>query len=274
MPMTIIAKDFDENGSVDPFISFYVRDSLGTKRNYLYHPWEDVIKQFRALRKSFNSYSAFGEATTQEIFKNQNISDALIKTASWMETSWVENLGNNKFKLHKLPKEAQWAPVFGTTTFDLNQDGYEDLLIIGNDYGVEVNQGRLDALQGLVLINDQNKSFNPQTMEQSNFIVPKNGKSLVQIDIGKQPYFVASQNNDSLKIFKPTFDLQPRMITWKRGETNCLIYSQYNTVQKRAKEERYSFQSQGTSSFWIPKQTRKIEFFDSNQKILRTEIFE
>ena len=65
----------------------------------------------------------------------------------WMETSWIENLGSNKFQLHKLPKEAQWAPVFGSTTFDLNQDGYEDLLIVGNDYGVEVNQGRLDALQ-------------------------------------------------------------------------------------------------------------------------------
>lgn len=274
MPMTIIAKDFDENGSIDPFISFYVRDSLGTKRNYLYHPWDDVIKQFRALRKSFNSYSDFGEATVKEIFENQNVSNALIRTTNWMESSWAENLGNNKFKLHKLPKEAQWAPVFGTTTFDLNQDGYEDLLIIGNDYGVEVNQGRLDALQGLALINNQEKGFIPQTLEKSNFIVPKNGKSIVQINIAEQPYFVASQNNDSLKVFKPIFDLEPKIISWKAGETNCLIYSKSNTVQKRSIQDSYSFQSQGTSSFWIPKQTQKIEFYNSTQEILRTEVYE
>ena len=274
MPMTIIAKDFDENGSVDPFISFYVRDSLGIKRNYLYHPWDDVIKQFRALRKSFNSYSAFGEATVDQIFENQNISDALIKNVTWMETSWLENLGSNKFKLHKLPKEAQWAPVFATSTFDLNQDGYEDLLIVGNDFGVEVNQGRLDALQGLVLINDQQKGFIPQTLEQSNFIVPKNGKSLVQINVGEQPYFVASQNNDSLKIFKPAFDQEPKMIRWKEGETDCIIYSKSNSIQRRSKEGRFSFQSQGTSTFWITEQIKKIEFYDSQQKILRTESFE
>ena len=273
MPMTIIAKDFDDNGSVDPFISFYVRDSLGIKRNYLYHPWDDVIKQFRGLRKTYNSYGAFGEATVEEIFENQNISDALIKSSTWMETSWIENLGSNKFQLHKLPKEAQWAPVFGSTTFDLNQDGYEDLLIVGNDYGVEVNQGRLDALQGLALINNRKKGFIPLSLEKSNFFVPGNGKSLVQISIGEHPYFIASQNNDSLKVFKPLFQFDPIMISWKKGETSCLIYTEINGVQKRSKNDGFSFQSQGTRSFWVPKQTKKIEFYNSNKKIIRTKIY-
>ena len=42
--------------------------------------------------------------------------------------------------------------------FDVNQDGYDDLLMVGNDYGIEVNQGRMDALQGLVLINAPHKT--------------------------------------------------------------------------------------------------------------------
>ena len=274
LPITIIAKDFDNNGSVDPFISFYVRDSIGIKRNYLYHPWDDVIKQFRALRKNFNSYGAYGEATVDEIFEKQNISDAIIQSSNWMYTSWVENLENNMFKIHKLPKEAQWAPVFGTTTFDLNQDGYEDLLMIGNDYGVEVNQGRLDALQGLVLINDKDKGFIPQALEKSNFFVPGNGKSLVQINIDHQPYFIASQNNDNLKVFKPNFEFSSKMISWEKEETSCLIYTETSKVQKKSKNDAFGFQSQGTPYFWVPKQTQKIEFYNSSLKILRTESFE
>ena len=109
MPLNIIAKDFDKNGSVDPFISFYVRDSLGTKRDYLYHPWEDMIKQFRKLRKEFNSYTTYGSATKDQIFFNQDLTASLMKSVNWMETSWVENLGEGEFKLHSLPLQAQWA---------------------------------------------------------------------------------------------------------------------------------------------------------------------
>ena len=272
MPMSIIAKDFDKNGSVDPFISFYVRDSLGTKRNYLYHPWEDLIKQFRTLRKEFNSYSAYGSATTDQIFIRQDLSGSLMKTNTWMETSWVENIGEGKFKLHSLPFQAQWAPVYGVSAFDVNQDGYDDLLMIGNDYGVEVNQGRLDALQGLVLINNQSKGFIPQSIEKSNFIVPKDGKSLTQISVGSEAYFIASQNNDSLKVFKPAFKANPLMMSWKEGETTCLIYRDSDKFQRKSKSSKYGYKSQGTNSFWVPKQTQKIEFFSVNGEKLRTEI--
>jgi len=268
-PMGIIAKDFDANGSVDPFLSFYVRDSLGSKRNYLYHPWEDVIKQFRALRKTFNSFGAYGEAIVPEIFKEADLSGALFKNANWMETSWIENVGNNQFKLHKLPEEAQLAPVYGIHTFDINQDGYEDLLLVGNDFGVEVNQGRLDALQGLVLLNTQQKEFVPVAMENTHFIVPGDGKSLVQMAVGEQPYFVASQNNDSLKVYTPQLKKALKRLTWKANETYCLIELPEGKTQKRTKRNAFGFQSQSTFSFWISDKALNVTFFDAAQQPTR-----
>ena len=271
MPMRIIAKDFDKNGSVDPFISFYVRDSLGIKRNYPYHPWEDVIKQFRALRKEFNSYGDYGSATMDQIFVNQDLTASLMKSVNWMKTSWVENLGEGKFKLHSLPLQAQWAPVYGINAFDVNQDGYDDLLMVGNDYGIEVNQGRMDALQGLVLINDQSKNFIAQTIEQTNFVVPRDGKSIAQIKVGSTPYFLATQNNDSLKAFKPIFKETPLMVSWSAEETSCLIYYNSETTHRKFKGN-FSFQSQGTPTFWIPKKAKRVEFFNAKGQKLRTEI--
>jgi len=269
-PMTIIAKDFDNNGSVDPFISFYVRDSLGTKRNYLYHPWEDVIKQFRALRKTFNSFGAYGEAVLQEIFENQDLNGALIKQVNWMTSSWVENVGNNQFEIHALPREAQQAPVYGTITLDVNQDGFEDILLVGNDYGVEVNQGRSDALQGLVLLNTQQKAFTPLSIENTHFMVPKDGKSLVNIAVGNQPYLIASQNNDSLRVFQPQFKTTPKRFSWEAEEVSCLILYTNGKTQRRTKQNAFGFQSQGTLSFWISEGVEKITFFDAQQKPKRT----
>ena len=268
-PLGIIAKDFDNNGSVDPFISYYIRDSLGQKKNYLYHPWEDVIKQFRALRKSFNSYGSYGEATLSDVFENLDLKDALIKNANWMETSWVENLGNNKFEIHKLPIESQWAPVYGISTYDVNNDGYQDILMVGNDYGVEVGQGRLDALQGLVLLNNQDKTFSSLSIEESNFIVSKDAKSLAQVTVNEKPLFIATQNNEAIRVFSLKQNNQVK-IGWNQNEESCLIYLNDTEIQKRYKASETSFQSQSSSSFWVTKSILKIEFYDNRMQLTRT----
>ncbi len=269
-PITIIAKDFDANGSVDPFISFYLRDSLGQKHNYPYHPWEDVVKQFRALRKSFNSYAAYGAATLEEVFENQELSDAIIKQSNWMESSWIENLGNQQFKLHKLPVEVQWAPVFATLPFDVDQDGYQDIILVGNDYGVEVHQGRSDALQGLVLKNNGKGGFIPLSMEDTHFVVPGDAKSLVLLNQGQQPLFIASQNNDVLKVYQSKNSTYRDALEWKGAEVKCIVSLPSGGKQLQLRQAQNSFQSQGSSSLWIPKAAIKVEFYDASGNLTRT----
>ena len=72
-PITLTAKDFDSNGSIDPFISYYLRDSIGIRKNFIYHPMEDVIKQFTGIRKKYNSFGSFGEETMDEIFDSNTL---------------------------------------------------------------------------------------------------------------------------------------------------------------------------------------------------------
>ena len=52
---------------------------------------------------------------------------------------------NNKFEQQELPPVAQFTEVHGTSLLDFNQDGIKDLLLCGNNYGVDVNQGKMDA---------------------------------------------------------------------------------------------------------------------------------
>jgi hypothetical protein len=221
------------------------------------------------LRKSFNSYGSYGDATLNDVFQNQDLKDALIKKANWMETSWVENLGNNKFEIHKLPIESQWAPVYGISTYDINNDGYQDILMVGNDYGVEVGQGRLDALQGLVLLNNQDKTFSSLSIEESNFIVSKDAKSLAQVTVNDNPLFIATQNNEAIRVFNLKQNNQVK-IGWNQNEESCLIYLNDTKIQKRYKASETSFQSQSSSSFWVPKSILKIDFFDNKMQLIRT----
>ena len=84
-----------------------------------------------------------------------------------------------------------------------NGDGDNDVVLIGNDFGNEVFVGRLDAMTGLIMKNDGHGKFAAVPSESSGFYVPNDAKALVAVYDGKaNEFIVASQNNDSLRVFK------------------------------------------------------------------------
>ncbi len=261
-PVRIYAKDLDDNGMIDPLISYYLRDSLGVKHEYLYHPWQDVVKQFSAIRKRFNSFGEFGSSTLPEMFADGLLDDAVVYEFNTMETSWIENLGGGKFRRHALPIAAQIAPVYGMVPADFDGDGLTDLLMVGNDYGMEVQQGRADALMGLLLKNRGDGSFEPLNANRSGFFVPGDAKALVRVGTADgKALWVASQNNNRLKAFSST-------------ETGMLIPVSPSEVRaeitlgdgRRQRQEFYwgsGFLSQSERLLEVPKTARRVEFYDS-----------
>ncbi len=170
-PLTIYAKDFDGNGFYDPFISCFWPDSAGNRHEYFYNSRDDVIKQLVMIRKRFNTYGALGAATMQDVFKPEDLKGAQIMQSNWMYSSLVENLGGGQFKISALPTEAQIAPIQGMLPYDIDHDGLLDLLMVGNDYGMELMQGRADAFCGLVLKNTGKTNLGALGGEKSFFYV-------------------------------------------------------------------------------------------------------
>jgi hypothetical protein len=70
------------------------------------------------------------------------------------------NAGNNG-GVKKLPPEAQYFPAKAINAFDYDHDGDLDLLLSGNEYGMEIETGYLDAGIGLILRNEGNKKWTP-----------------------------------------------------------------------------------------------------------------
>ncbi len=260
-PVRIYAKDLDGNGTIDPLISYYLRDSVGTKKEYLYHPWQDVTKQYVGIRKRFNSFGEFGESTLPEMFPDGLLDDATVLSMNYMKTAWIENLGGGKFKIHSLPVAVQIAPVYGILPQDLDDDGYMDILLIGNDFGMEVQQGPADAMVGLALKNNGDGSFAPVPLNESHFFVPGDGKSLVISD--EKSLIVASQNNDSLKIFERNQKYPSRIIPLQPNEIKAEISFQNGQKQVREFYWGSTFQSQSSRSISVPLNATEIRFFDN-----------
>ena len=84
---------------------------------------------------------------------------------------------------------------------DINGDGNLDLLMTGNDYGMEPFSGRHDAFIGLCLLGDGKGQFTPLSPAESGFFVDGDGKGMAVVHGGKNDLFIATQNQDSVMVF-------------------------------------------------------------------------
>ncbi|MRH99128.1 hypothetical protein GH721_01165 [Kriegella sp. EG-1] len=262
-PVKLYAKDLDNNGKIDPLMSYYLRDSIGVRREYLYHPWQDLTKQYVGIRKSINSFGEFGELTLKEMFPDDILNDATVLTFNYMNSSWIENLGNDKFKMHSLPVDAQKGPIFGILPTHINEDNYVDLLMVGNDFGMEVQQGPADALMGVVLKNKGDGTFLNIELEKSQFFVPGNAKALVNISsIDNENLIIASQNNDSLKVFKNSNSLYLNNLEIKPNEVKVEVEYPNGQISLHEFYWGNTFQSQSSRRLSINNKAIEIRCFD------------
>ena len=230
-PVSIYAKDFDNNGSYDAFPSLYLPASQTdpSKREFPAQTRDDIVKQMIGVRSKFQNYKSYAVATMDQVFSKEQLKDALILRANNFSSSYIRNDGNGKFTLSPLPVVAQLSALNGMTVDDFDGDGNADIVLNTNDYGTDVTVGRYDALNGMLLKGDGKGNFVPQTILQSGIFIPGNGKALVKLRGKEGKYLLAAgQNRGPLKVFelKKRMNLVPVLpnevsaeITLKNGKT-------------------------------------------------------
>jgi hypothetical protein len=268
-PLRIYSKDFDQNGSYDAFISCYFPDSSGKRNEYFYHSKDDMQKQLILIRKKFEHYADFGRATVSDVFTSEEMKGVEIRTSNHMKSSWIENMGGGQFRLHDLPMEAQAAPLYGMQARDINGDLLPDLLLVGNDYGMETSQGRADAINGLVLINNGKKNFIPAGFDQSGFFVPGDARALTVASINNSPFLIATENRKPLRMFRLPGE-NTIMVALLSGETYALQKHADNHVEKIEFSTGSSFLSQRGNNWFFSTQLKEITFYDAKGKKTRT----
>jgi hypothetical protein len=196
-PLRVYAKDFDNNGIMDPVLSCYLLDETGKMAEFPAHSLDILSNQIPKTKNKYEKYSQYAKATMTEILSQYDTTGMLKLEARYPLTSYMENLGNGKFSMKELPRVTQFAPVNGIQITDINSDDNMDLIMIGNDFGNEIISGRYDALNGVALLGDGIGGFRSLTSLQSGFVVPGDAKALARL---RQPLgFCEQQNNQSGK---------------------------------------------------------------------------
>jgi hypothetical protein len=197
-PATIYAKDFDNNGSVDPVMCYFLQG-----KSYPFYSKDDLQTQLPFIKKKYHTYESYANQTITDIFSPEELKNALILKASLFTSSCLENLGNNQFRITALPREAQYSPISSIMAGDFNNDGNTDMIMAGNFFGTRIKFGEYDALKGLVLTGNGKGEFTVLNDIQSGIHI--NGEvrdiSEVKLASGKN-IMVFVLNNDSARLYE------------------------------------------------------------------------
>lgn len=273
-PLSVYAKDFDQNGSMDAILAMYLKSQDGEMKLFPMHSRDDMISQMVDYRRLFPMYKDYGNATMNEVLNPQDLEGALIMDVTHFATSYFENLGNGKFKIKELPVETQFAPIYGMVSEDIDNDGKIDVLMVGNNYASDVFTGRYDAFIGLYLKGDGKGGFTPQPVSKSGFFVDGDAKGISKLYTAQgKGLFIVTQNRDSLKIFSCTDNNLGKVLV-KLEPNDAKAELLYKNGKKELKEFYYgnTYLSQSSRTLSVDDNVQSIKIYDFAGKERSIEI--
>ena len=188
-PVIMYYADFDDNGTSEQLLTYY-----RAGQRIVFSNIRELHKQLPVLKKKFIKAEDFAKSDFKKWFPKEKYTNFLI--AEDFNTVILINDGKGGFQNLPLPPELQKYYLTAIHTADLNNDGWKDILIMGNYYGANIQMGRYDNCFGLILENRQGKSFDIKLMDGDIFggqvkrIIPVKGSvdTALGVAVNSEPF--------------------------------------------------------------------------------------
>lgn len=194
-PLTLVYSDFDGNGSVDPILVHYIKG-----QPYPYMSRDALLDQMYGMRSKFTDYESFAEARLEDLFSDEQLEKAEKIMINELRTVYLENQ-NGSFKVHQLPIEAQFAPVYAIGILDHNEDGNLDVVLGGNQNTTRLRLGVMDANFGQLYEGNGNGGFTYISSPESGLTFSGDVKSLEVIDLSYLKILLVGINNQGVAAY-------------------------------------------------------------------------
>jgi len=195
-PLHIYADYFDSNSSFDLALS-----KLSKKGMLLPVRGKECSSQQTPFIKSkIKSFKEFASSSMTDIYGEEKLKNANHYVAHQLNSFILKNVGNYNFEIELLPSYAQMSPTLDIEFEDFNNDGYQDIVGVGNNYEAEVETVRYDASKNYILLNDKKGSYHH--VSTPNIYVNKESIAIEKILIDKKIHFIILNKNGEMDILK------------------------------------------------------------------------
>ncbi len=196
-PVKLWRSDFDKNGTTDKIMT----RSIGG-RDLTLHMKKELTNQIVSLKKQSLKHSEFAKKSIQQLFDEKTLSEAKVLEANHFKSGYALNQGDGKFSFTAFPYQTQLSSTRDILPTDLNGDGHQDLILVGNDYGFLPQYGRLDASRGEILLGDGKGNFKYLNNAESGFEVKGASREIKTFNLGEKIYYLVAVNGEKLKVFE------------------------------------------------------------------------
>jgi enediyne biosynthesis protein E4 len=195
-PLSLVYKDFDKNGSIDPFLVVYIEE-----KPYPFASRDELLDQMYSMRSRFTSYAAYSEVQMENLFTKADLADAKVLSATTLKTIYLEN-ANGKLVQKTLPGEAQFSPTYAMAILDYNADGNMDFILGGNQSSIRIRMGVIDANFGQLFEGDGKGNFKYISQEKSGLVSTGDVKSMSVIKVRDEDLLLIGINNVGVQTYK------------------------------------------------------------------------
>jgi enediyne biosynthesis protein E4 len=198
-PAKLYTADFSNNGQTECIPVYYKTDG----KAYPFWMKGEIEKEIPLLKKRFLKFKSYAGKQIDEIFNPEELKRATVLTVNETRSAVFINDGKGHFTIQPLPLEAQLSPMFTAVVYDLNKDGFPDIFLGGNFYGLKPQTGRFDASYGTLLLGDPSHRFHYMAPKESGLFMRGEVRDARMLNPeGKNPLLIVARNNDDLLLFK------------------------------------------------------------------------
>jgi hypothetical protein len=195
-PAQMYFADFDQNGSIDPFLNFYVGG-----KSFPFVSRDELNEQMYVMRRKFSSYKDYSTAGMKEI-----VDETAMKNAGKLEAYETRSVvflnKGGKFVLQPLPIQAQFTANTVILCDDYNKDGKKDLLLFGNKSDNRLKFGSVASGYGCLLAGDDSGGFTYIDQSTSGLTVQGDVKSAVTITVNQKKYIVIGIHGEQIRFYE------------------------------------------------------------------------
>lgn len=195
-PATLYYADFDQNGSIDPILCYYIQG-----KSYPANSLDDLTDQLPLLKKRFLQYKSYANAGISDLFDKKTLSSAGKLHAAMLGSVYLENRGKQGFAIKALPLQAQYAPLYALIAADINHDGALDFISGGNNSWTRIKYGRYNANHLMMFEGDNKGHFTYVPQTKSGFNVRENIRAMSTIENKRQRLVIIGANDRPVKVF-------------------------------------------------------------------------